>query len=147
VVGIMELRTKYHGTRQYEENDVITFEKGIPGFENLKKFIIFPAEENNLFYILQSIENINIGIVLVSPFNAIKDYEFKLGDSIISKLMIKNEKDVLVLNTVTLNSRIENITANLKAPIVININRKVGEQIILDNSSYPIKYQLFKEGA
>ncbi|MCH3964330.1 MAG: flagellar assembly protein FliW [Clostridium sp.] len=143
----MELRTKYHGTRQYEENDVITFEKGIPGFENLKKFIIFPAEENNLFYILQSIENINIGIVLVSPFNAIKDYEFKLGDSIISKLMIKNEKDVLVLNTVTLNSRIENITANLKAPIVININRKVGEQIILDNSSYPIKYQLFKEGA
>lgn len=143
----MELRTKYHGTRQYEEDDVITFEKGIPGFENLKKFIIFPAEENNLFYILQSLENINIGIILVSPFNIIKDYEFKLGDSIISKLMIKGEKDVLVLNTVTLNSKIENITANLKAPIVININRKVGEQIILDNSSYPIKYQLFKEGA
>lgn len=143
----MELKTKYHGVRFYKTEDVITFNKGIPGLENLKKYIIFPAEENKLFYVLQSIEDISIGLVLVSPFNIVKNYEFDLEEDIVSELGIESEKDVLVLNTVTLNSEIENITVNLKAPLVINIKRKVGKQIILDNSSYPIKYRLFKEGA
>jgi flagellar assembly factor FliW len=143
----MELRTKYHGIRFYEEKDIITFKKGIPGFEDLKKFIIFTAEENKLFYILQSIEDMSVGIVLVSPFNVAKEYEFKLDDSKLKELNIKSEEDVLVLNTVTLNSKLEDITVNLKAPMVINIKEKVGEQIILDNIDYPIKYPLFKEGA
>lgn len=143
----MELRTKYHGTRFYEEKDIITFKKGIPGFEDLKKFIIFTAEENKLFYILQSIEDLSVGIVLVSPFNVVKEYELKLDEEKLKELHIKSHGDVLVLNTVTLNSKLKNITVNLKAPLVININKKVGEQIILDNADYLIKYPLFKEGA
>ncbi|WP_195962678.1 flagellar assembly protein FliW [Clostridium tyrobutyricum] len=141
----MELKTKYHGTRYYEEKDIITFKRGIPGFEHLKKFIIFIAEENKLFYILHSIEDMSVGIVLVSPFNVVKDYEFKLNDSKLEELNIKSHEDVLVLNTVTLNSKLENITVNLKAPLVININRKLGEQIILDNIVYSIKHPLFRE--
>jgi flagellar assembly factor FliW len=141
----MEIKTKYHGIKHYKDSDVITFKKGIPGFENLKKFIIFPVEENNLFYVLQSIEDLSIGLVLISPFNILKDYEFDLDDSKMEELEIKSHKDIIVFNTVTLNSKIENITANLKAPFVININKKIGEQIILDGSSYSIKYPLFKE--
>ncbi|MBA5851084.1 flagellar assembly protein FliW [Clostridium sp. cel8] len=141
----MEIKTKYHGIKHYKDSDVITFKKGIPGFENLKKFIIFPVEENNLFYVLQSIEDLSIGLVLISPFNILKDYEFDLDDSKMEELGIKSYEDIIVFNTVTLNSKIENITANLKAPFVININKKIGEQIILDGSSYSIKYPLFKE--
>lgn len=143
----MELKTKYHGVRNYDEEDVITFKRGIPGLENLKRYIIFPAEENKLFYILQSVEDLSIGIVLISPFNVMKDYEFKLDDDKVRELGISGSKDVLLLNTVTLSSKIENITANMKAPLVININKKIGEQIILDNENYLIKYPLFKEGA
>jgi flagellar assembly factor FliW len=142
----MRLRTKYHGTRFYKEKDIITFKRGIPGFQNLKKFIIFAAEENKLFYILQSIEDLSVGIVLVSPFNVVKEYEFELNDDKLKELNIKSEEDVLVLNTVTLSSKLENITVNLKAPLVININEKIGEQIILDDVNYSIKHPLFKEG-
>ncbi|WP_017752656.1 flagellar assembly protein FliW [Clostridium tyrobutyricum] len=140
----MELKTKYHGVLNYEEKDVIIFKNGIPGFDNLEKFILVPAEENSLFAILQSIEDIDIGLVVTSPFNIIKDYEFDLDDSKVCELNIENKKDVLVVNTVTVNSKLENITINLKAPIVINTNDKIGEQLILDNVDYPIKYPLFK---
>lgn len=143
----MELKTKYHGTRYYEKEDVIIFKKGIPGFGNLKKFIIFSAEDNNLFYILQSIEDVSIGIVLVSPFNVLQNYEFKLNDTKLNELEINSHQDVLVLTTVTLNEKLEDITVNLKAPLVINIKGKVGEQIILESIDYSIKYPLFKEGA
>lgn len=139
----MKLNTKYHGVREYEEKDILNFKKGLPGFEGLKKFVVFPVEDNEVFSILHSVEDDSVGLVVVSPFYVIKDYEFKLEDEKIKELKIESPEDVLVLNTVTLNSKIENMTVNLKAPIVININSKLGEQIIVDNPNYSIKHSLF----
>ena len=141
----MKLSTKYHGIREYQQEDIITFNKGIPGFEGLRKFILFTVEDNNIFSILHSIEDETIGIILVSPFNVDKNYEFNLDDEIVSSLKINNPSQVLVLNTVTLNSDIKNITVNLKAPIVINNELKLGEQVILDNEKYQVKHPLFTE--
>lgn len=139
----MKLNTKCHGVKEYEEKDIIKFEKGIPGFEKLRKFILLPAEENEVFSILHSIEDDELGIVVVSPFHFMKDYEFDLNEEKMKELEVESHEEVLVLNTVTLNSKIEDITINLKAPIVININKKLGEQIILDNPNYAIKHPLF----
>lgn len=142
----MKLVTKYHGTREYEKCDVIRFKKGIPGFEDLKDYILFPVEENEVFHILHSIEDESIGIVVASPFNITKNYKFNLDDEKARKLNINDYKDVLVLGVVTLNSDIKKITINLKAPIIINIKDKLGEQIILEEEEYAIKHPLFQEG-
>jgi flagellar assembly factor FliW len=141
----MKLNTKYHGIKEYSEEDVITFKKGLPGFENLRQFILFSVEENDLFSILHSTEDEEVGLVVLSPFSVLNDYEFKLSDSKIEELGINAPEDVLVLNTVTLSSKVEDITANLKAPIIINIKENLGEQIILENDKYKIKHTLFSE--
>jgi len=141
----MKIQTKYHGTKEYNEDEVITFKKGIPGFEELTKFIIFQVEENEVFSILHSIEDEKLGFVVVSPFYVMENYELKLSDRIIEELKIENPDDVLVLNTVTLSSKMEDITTNLQAPLIINIQNKLGEQIIIDNGKYKIKHPLFKE--
>lgn len=141
----MKINTKYHGVKEYKEEDIITFKKGLPGFENLKDFILFSVEENDLFSILHSIENEEVGLVVASPFSVVNDYEFKLSDNKIQELGIKSPEDVLVLNTVTLSSKVEDITANLKAPIIVNIKAKLGEQIILDNDGYKVKHPLFSK--
>jgi flagellar assembly factor FliW len=141
----MKLNTKYHGNIDYREEDIITFPKGLPGFENLRNFILIPLEENSIFTILHSTEDKGVGLVLVSPFEVDKDYEFKISDEKIIDLRIKKTEEVLTLNTVTLRSNIKEITTNLKAPIIINIKEKLGEQIILDNEKYKVKHPLFKE--
>lgn len=143
----MNLNTKYHGCIEYEEKDVIYFEKGIPGFEELKKFIIFPVEDNKVFSIFHSIEKEDMSIIVTSPFNIEKDYEIQLEEEQRKKLKLQNEKDALVLNTVTLNSDIDKITVNLRAPIIINIKEKIGEQIIINSDKYKVKHPLFKEEA
>ena len=142
----MELVTRYHGIRCYSDEDVIVFKKGLPGFKELKNFIIFPLESNEVFSILHSIENIEVGLVLVSPYDIAGDYEFKIPDNYIKELQIERPEEVLVLTTVTLSSNIENMTTNLKAPIIINIKEKLGEQLILDNDKYKIKEPLYREG-
>jgi len=140
----MELITKYHGVREYKDEDIIIFKKGLPGFKELKKFIIFPLESNEVFSILHSIEDTEVGLVLVSPFTSLLDYEFNIPDSYTKELQISKIEEVLVLTTVTLNSNIKSMTTNLKAPIIINIKEKLGEQLILDNDKFKIKQPLFK---
>lgn len=141
----MEVKTKYHGTVSFEERDIIKFNKGLPGFESLKNFILLPVEGSDVFKILHSIEDEEIGLIVVSPFEFIKDYEVELKDEFIHELSIKREEDVLILNTVTLNSNINKITANLRAPIIINIREALGEQIILEDENLSIKYPLIRE--
>lgn len=141
----MELKTKCHGVIEYNNKDIIIFDKGIPGFEEYKKFIIAPLKDNELFNILHSIENEELGFISISPFQFMKDYEFELSDLLVEQLKIENPNDVAVYNLITLNSDIKKITANLKAPIVINVEKKLAHQVILSDERYPVKYPLFKE--
>jgi len=142
----MELETTFHGTREFSEEDIIYFKKGIPGFENLKKFIVFDVEDNGVFSVLQSIEDKDIGIIVVSPFSWVKDYEFNLDKETEERLSINSSEEVLILNTVTLGSKLENVTINLRAPLIVNVKNKSGEQLILTEEKYEIKHPLFKEG-
>jgi flagellar assembly factor FliW len=141
----MEINTKYHGTKEYNEEDILTFKKGIPGFESLTKFILFTIEENKEFSILHSLEDVKIGFIVISPFFVEKDYEINLTEGIISELKIIEPSQVMIINTVTLNSNVKECTTNLQAPIIINTIERLGEQIILDNDKYNIKHPLFKE--
>ena len=141
----MELKTAYHGKLNYKEEDIITFKKGIPGFEDLKKFIIADINGNDNFKIFHSIEDANIGFVVTVPFLFYKDYEVNIHDDMISSLDIKKENEVLILSTVTLGNTLKETTINLKAPFVINMRNKLGEQYIDQKDKYNIKSPLIKE--
>jgi flagellar assembly factor FliW len=139
----MEIVSPVHGKFLYEEKDIVIFEKAIPGFEGLKKFIIKEVEDSG-FYILQSLEEVELGFVLVSPFSIDEKYEIKLNAEIIKALEIKEEKEVVLYSMVTLNSDVDKITANLKAPIVINNKTNKGEQYITENNKYNIREKVYK---
>lgn len=135
----MKLETLNYGTIEYEEKDIIIFEKPLLGFDKLKKFVLAEIEVNSMFSALQSIEEIAIGFVVINPFSIKTDYEIKIDDKTIEELEIENPEDVAVLNTVTLNAIPEKITTNLRAPIIINVKNNKGKQIVLNNEDYSIK--------
>ena len=120
----------------------ILFEKGIPGFENYRYFNVNIVEGNKKIYNIVSKEDSNVGFISISPFDIKKDYEIDLDDQFIKELDIKNEKDVLVLCLITLGKSLKDSTANLKAPIIINIKNNRGKQLILQDDKYTIKEPL-----
>ncbi len=120
----------------------ITFEKGIPGLEEYKTFVISEIKDNQKFKTITSTENSNVGFVSISPFEVRKDYEIDLSDEIISELEIEKPEDVLVLNLITLGKTLKNSTVNLKAPVIINIKNNKGKQLILQDDRYEIKEHL-----
>ena len=138
----MKFISKVHGEMQYEENNIITFNKGIPGFNELKKFILLDLQEYEPFKLLQSLENNEISLIVASPYEFFNEYEIKLGEETIKNLKIDSPEQATILTTVTLNSDVKKITTNLQGPIVINTSNNFGEQIILDNSKYKVKSPL-----
>lgn len=143
--GNMEFISKVHGKINYEEKNIITFKKGIPGFSELKKFVIVEMEGYEPFKLLHSLENSEVALIVTSPYEFYEDYEIKLKDETINNLNIKDPCEVMVISTVTLNSDVKKITMNLQGPIVINTSNNLGEQIIVDNLNYLIKHPLIKE--
>lgn len=141
----MILASKIYGNIEYKEDEVIVFNKGVLGFENLKRYILINLKEYEPFQLLQCIDDENIGFIVAYPFDFYKDYEFKLTSNQIERLKIKKQDQVLVFNILTLKEDPNKITINLKAPIIINTLGNLGEQIVLDNEEYKIKQPLIKE--
>jgi flagellar assembly factor FliW len=141
----LKFKTEINGVIDFDEKDVIVFKHGLPGFESLNKFVLMELDEYSPFKILHSIEDKNVGMVTISPFHVMGDYEIDLSNNVIEELNIDNAEDVLVLSTVTLNNQVSKFTTNLRAPIIVNLKNNLGYQIILDEEKYSIKHSLNKE--
>lgn len=141
----MNFNSLYHGNLEYTEKEIVTFNKCIPGFDGLTKFILVDIKDNEQFKLLHSLEDEALGFILTSPFNVVSHYEVNIPDDVIKNLAINKPEDVLIFNTVTLSTDIKKITTNLRAPLIININNNLGEQLILNNENYKVKHPLIKE--
>ncbi len=126
----MKIKTDQFGEIEFDEDLIITFNDGIIGFENLKKFILI-TEEDGLFYWLTSIEE--PGIV------------FPLFPAAMLEEKYPAEDGYDVFGIVKLSKEIAEITINLKAPIYINHKEKIGFQKIIDNDKFEIDRKLFIE--
>lgn len=132
------------GSIEVDQQDIITFEAGLPGFEQLHLFVMLHPDPAMPFSYLQSTEDVTVSLLAVNPFAFYPQYDFKLAESVQEELGIETEQDVAVLSVVTLKEQLEQSTLNLIAPIIINTRTKMGRQIILTNSSYQHRHPLIQ---
>ncbi|TCK05054.1 UNVERIFIED_ORG: flagellar assembly factor FliW [Anoxybacillus amylolyticus] len=140
----MNIDTKYHGTVAVKEEDIIHFPHGLPGFADKKRFVLLPLADTP-FVILQSVETPALGFVLIEPFSYFPTYEFELDEATVEQLNIESERDVAVYVILTVADPFHETTANLQAPVVINVHKRLGKQVILTNPPYQTKHRLFPE--
>ncbi|UTE77310.1 flagellar assembly protein FliW [Rossellomorea sp. KS-H15a] len=143
----MKINTKYHGDIDVKSEDVLTFEHGIPGFGDEKQFVLLPLPENEWFHIMQSVETSQLGFVVTDPFVFFKEYDFELDQASVESLGNPSEKEVQVLSILTVRETLKESTANLQAPIIINLANRRGKQVILNNSDYQTKHLVFAQPA
>ena len=113
--------------------NVIHMPAGLLGFENVKRFVLLTSPEEAPFSWLQAVGDPNLAFLVVSPFEAVPDYQPDLSDEDAKYLGLKNPEDALIYNIVTL--RQGEATMNLKGPIVINKFTLRGKQVVLQNAS------------
>ncbi|MGE8006504.1 flagellar assembly protein FliW [Lysinibacillus sp. NPDC093216] len=139
----MKIATKFLGEVELGEQDILTFEHGLLGLENEKNFVLLPIDADLPLAMLQSVDNVEIGFVVAYPFAFKKDYSFDISEDDREQLKIGKEENVLTYAIVTMKETFQESTMNLLAPLIINMDKKCGKQIVLqDNKSYPLRYPM-----
>ncbi|MFL0364981.1 flagellar assembly protein FliW [Pseudobacillus sp. 179-B 2D1 NHS] len=143
----MIIETKYHGQLEVMEEDIWTFNQGIPGFVDEKSFTLLAFPDNDLFFVLQSTNTPALGFIVASPFVFFPEYDIQLGDSTIETLQLEKAEEAAVYTILTVREPFNETTANLQAPIILNTKNKRAKQVILNDSRYQTRHLIMPVGA
>lgn len=132
------------GEIEIEEKKIISFPQGLPGLENIKRFTLISHEKTYPINWLQAVDEPYISLPVVEPFLVMPEYEFNISDSDTGDLALTKRGDLHIVNVVVIPEKIENMTVNLAAPILINVRMNLGKQIVFDRKNYQIRYPAFE---
>lgn len=142
----MVAETKFFGTIDIEEDKIITFPMGIIGFENLKKFALIydsEREERSKISWLQSMEEPLMVLPVISPYDVAESYNPIIEDELMKIIGDPADADILIFTSMSIPSDLTKMTANFKAPFIINTVDRRAMQVIVENEDYPIKYNVY----
>ncbi|MEA1961900.1 MAG: flagellar assembly protein FliW [Bacillota bacterium] len=143
----MNIETRFLGPITINQSQIITFPDGIPAFEEEKQYILLPMEENAPFFYLQSVKTPDLCFILAAPFTFFPAYQVELSEEQETKLQPQSEKDLAVLTVLNIPEDFKQTTANLMAPVIINLNKNKGIQYVPPQSAYNTRQPLFPQNA
>lgn len=142
----MKLATRHFGEIDVNDDEIIDFINGVPGFEGTKYVLLNSSnEELSPFMWLQSVTDGDIALVLVNSFLLYPEYAPDIAEEQLAQLEFNEREDLAVFNVVVIPDKFEDITVNLKAPIIINEKNRKAMQAIADNSDYEIKHPMYDD--
>ncbi len=142
----MTINTHLFGEVEVDESKKITFDGGIIGFSEMNHFMLMHDVENDSANIswLQSIDEPEFAMPVIDPLLLFDDYNPEVEDEILKPLGGITENSMFVLVTMTVPSDITKMTANLKAPIIINADNLKACQLIIDDDKYIVKHPVYE---
>jgi len=144
----MQLNTKHFGIIEVDEKETLYFPSGIPGFEDVRKFVLLGRQQNESpFFWLQSVDRPELAFVVTDPFYIKEGYYVDVDDEEAAEIQITDPENVLTLAIVTIPEDIRYMTVNLRAPVLINTKNNMGKQVIMKNDTFPVKYYIMTGGS
>lgn len=122
---------------------VFHFPDGLPAFEEVRQFIFACKAETAPFIFMRALAPTHLGFACIDPFLICPGYKLNLSDADTSFLDITTPDEVLILSIVTPSADVQQTTANLQSPLVINLRSCRGRQIILAEQNYPVRYSIW----
>lgn len=142
---LVKVKTTRFGELEVNPNDILTFNEGLLGFENLKKYFVVDPGDSTLILWLQSIEDEKVAFPIIEPKIFKPDYIAKLLPADLNGLELDSLQAAKLYAILTIPANVTEMSANLKAPIVINSSKKVAKQIVLQDSKLSVKHEMYKQ--
>ena len=142
----MKINSTLLGEIEFDENYIINFPQGIPGFEDEKEYILLPMDEKGLYFYFQSVRNADLCLLICEPFTFFPEYEVDIDDEYLSNIGIKEEgQEMSIYLVLTVPKDYKQTTANLVAPLVINPKNRQGIQYITTKNTYTTRHHIFRQ--
>lgn len=142
----MKTLTKYFGEVEYDEESVITFPRGLYGFEEERRFLLLPFSGNGTLFSLQSLETAQLAFVVMDPFSLKGDYGPDVPDDELASIRMEEGDPLSVYTLCVVRNPVSESTVNLKCPVVINNAKQLAIQVILEEGGYGMRHKLSEFG-
>ena len=141
----MQLETLRFGMIEIDENRLITFHDGIPGLEKYRSYALLQFSESYPIIWLQSSDDGSICLPVLDTYAVLSEYVFDIDDDDVKTLKLNRPDELHVVSVLVIPDDIQQMTANLAAPILINTTTRVGKQIVLTGSDYNVRFPVFQD--
>ena len=146
-----ELNTANFGTLSFMPESVLEFPRGLPGFEERRRFVPVQDPQTAPILFLQSLEEPSLCFITLPVLVIVPRYRLQVMDQDLEALDWSEQRpprigdDVLCL--AVLSIRESGTTANLLAPVVVNLKNHRAVQAVALESEYSHQHALFAQEA
>jgi flagellar assembly factor FliW len=146
----MKINTSRFGSIEVPEDQFITIPEGILGFPDHRRFVLLEHDsEGTPFKWLQSVDRADLAFIVMDPLLLMENYLVDIDDETAALFGVAKMDEQFALMAIV-NVPRENpiaMTLNVRAPIAVHLERRLGRQIVLANEDYPIRLRIFPDPA
>ncbi len=140
--------SKSLGPISYDPDSALEFPRGLPGFDALRRFVPVRGPESDPLIFLQSIEDPEVCFI-TAPVGAIDpQYDLQLDPEDLAAIGLPARKPIVgaeALCLAVLSVREDGISANLLAPVLVNMRNGKAIQAVSTRSGYSHRHDLALE--
>jgi len=141
----MVVNTTRFGPIDVSTDDILQFEEGLLGFNDLTRFVLLDDPSDDIFAWLQSCDEPSIAFPVLEPELFEDKFELNLSKSDLASLKADTETNLRSFCIITIPEDPARMTANLKAPVVVNIEKRVAKQVVLQDNRLEIREPIFSK--
>ena len=134
------LQSTRFGEVEIPEEAVIDFPQGLIGLGG-SRYTLLARSDDAAFVWLHSLDDPALALPLTNPWRFFDSYEVEIADDEADRLGIQSDDDTAVYVTVRAAESLEDFSANLRAPILVN--NGLGHQVINQAPDAPVRAPLF----
>jgi flagellar assembly factor FliW len=139
----VNIHTSRFGLVSVTSDDVIHFPEGLLGFNELRRFVLLDDPADEIFAWLQSCEEPGIAFPLLEPELFTNGYSVQLTKHDMEILGLASREGARCFSVITIPADPTQMTANLKAPVVINVAKRTARQCVLQDNQLNIREPIF----
>jgi len=142
----IKIKTRPFGEIEVTEQQIIDFPDGILGFDDVRKFVLLDAhDENSPLKWLQAYDEPELAFVIIRPVDFMREYELVVSMNDIEAGGADTAENLVVFAIVTIPTNPSDMTANLQGPIIVNPEKRLGRQAISLSDRYSVRHKILEE--
>lgn len=142
---MITIQSSRFGAVEVDESIVLTFEQGMIGFPDHRRYAIVKQRDDSVFMWLHSVDDGSLAFPVVLPWVFHWDYEAKLSDEDTAAIGVERADQISIYCTVNVGEDVRRATINLFSPIVVNNADRRARQVINTAEGYSTRDPLFVE--
>lgn len=141
----MEIESKPYGNIEIDESKTVTIQQGLFGFEGNQEYVIIGKKEEQPFEWLQSLDDPDLAFVIVQPQFIRADYKLSVLPEDLEDVNADSAENLVTYVIVTIPDDPEEMTVNLKGPVIVNEDEFIGKQVINQIDEYTVRHRVVDE--